>query len=590
MNSPVSLPINPGRVLYGLSRIGYTPESAVCDIIDNGVTAGAKNVDVLIRKREVQGRDTLRNNVLEYLIIDDGKGMNAANIENALTLGASEINYEPHSLSKFGLGLKSAAFSQGDELDVISSPGGGMPFIKYRVSLPSISDEYFATRLDLSDEDRELLSKYLYNGKGTLIRVGEVRREGHPAVKETEKELRYRVGVIYYYFLRRGNLTIRLNDKVIPAVDVLFTGEADANGNLDDSTWNGRETRWLQKQIEVPLDKETGVACILEATQLPHPPTFANDERGGDKIIRDKYLITAKNYGFYVYRNERLIAWADSLDGIVSTDQDLWSFRGRILIDDSADNVFNIDVKKTSMKLSEEAWDSLFDVTKDFKRNSIKAWNRAKMLKKQADDQEPNRQSNDIIERLNTPDALPGQPVLSPSKSAEIDQQIADAYKASVQQQAEQAAAIRVAVEGPLPADALPKTEEEQFEETLKGDPNPYLTKIFRVPALPDNQLWEPYYDAEHGQCVRINRYHRFAKLLFEENANNSGMQVMFELFLHQLSAAEIQFRKLFHENFPQLRLNDDKVEKLTSEFRKYAAGNLAYMCGKLDDKLPRNE
>jgi len=59
---------------------------------------------------------------------------------------------------------------------------------------------------------------------------------------------------------------------------------------------------------------------------------------------------------------------------------------------------------------------------------------------------------------------------------------------------------------------------------------------------------------------------------------------------LHQLSVAEVQFRRLFHENFPQLKLNDDKVEKLTSEFRKYAAGNLAYMCGKLDDKLPRNE
>jgi len=41
-----------------------------------------------------------------------------------------------------------------------------------------------------------------------------------------------------------------------------------------------------------------------------------------------------------VYRNRRLISWADSLDGIVGSDQDLWSFRGRILIDDSADNVF----------------------------------------------------------------------------------------------------------------------------------------------------------------------------------------------------------------------------------------------------------
>jgi hypothetical protein len=462
--------------------------------------------------------------------------------------------------------------------------------VKYRVSLPSITDTYFATRLDLSAEDEELLAEYLPGGKGSLVRVGEVRREGHPAVKETLAQLRYRVGVIYYYFLLKGNLTIRLEGKALPAVDVLFTNEANENGNLDDTTWNGRQTQWLQRPIEVTLDVDMGVKCTVEATQLPHPPTFTVDERGGDKIIRDKYLITAKNYGYYVYRNERLIAWADSLDGIVGQDQDLYSFRGRIIIDDTADNVFNIDVKKTSMKLAEEAWDVLFDLTKNYKRNSIKAWNRAGMLKKEAENQDANRQSNDIIAQLNTPESLAGQPVLSPSKSAEIDQEIADSFKANVQQQVEQAAAMKVAVQGVAAAGTLPKTDEEQFEETLKGDPNPYLTKIFRVPNLPDNQLWEPYYDAEHEHCVRINRYHRFAKLIFEENAANSDMQVMFELFFHQLSVAEVQFRRLFHENFPQLRLNDDKVEKLTSEFRKYAAGNLAYMCGKLDDKLPRNE
>lgn len=408
-------------------------------------------------------------------------------------------------------------------------------------------------------------------------------------MRDTLELLRYRVGVIYYYFMLDGALTIRLEGKPLAPLDVLFTAEATANGNLNDATWDGRETRWLQHPLSVPIDADSGVSCILEATQLPHPPTFTADGRGQDKIVRDKYLITAKNYGYYVYRNKRLIAWADSLDGMVQQDQDLYSFRGRIPIDDSADNVFNIDVKKTSMKLSEELWDVIFNLTKNYKRNSIKAWNRATMLKKEAEAQDANRHSNDIIAQLNTPESLPGQPVLSPSKSAEVDEKMAESFKANVQQQTEQAAAMKAAVNGPN-AEANPKTEEEQFEEVLKGDPNPYLTKIFRVPSLPDNQLWEPYYDAEHDYCVRINRYHRFAKLLFEENANNPDMQVLFELFLHQLSVAEVQFRKLFHENFPSLKLNDDKVEKLTSEFRKYASGNLAYMCGKLDDKLPRNE
>jgi hypothetical protein len=70
-------------------------------------------------------------------------------------------------------------------------------------------------------------------------------------------------------------------------------------------------------------------------------------------------LIGSGNYGFYVYRNKRLISWASQLQGIIPIDQDYFAFRGRILIDDSADDYFNIDVKKSTLTLSDEAGMSL---------------------------------------------------------------------------------------------------------------------------------------------------------------------------------------------------------------------------------------
>ena len=118
------LAIASADLLAGLRRIAYTSAEAICEIVDNAIDAMASKIYILI-KRTINGP--------EYLILDDGKGMDEAGIQNALTLGASEINYAPNSLSKFGLGLKSAAFSQGDELDLISSPGNGAPFLKYRV-------------------------------------------------------------------------------------------------------------------------------------------------------------------------------------------------------------------------------------------------------------------------------------------------------------------------------------------------------------------------------------------------------------------------------------------------------------------------
>lgn len=194
----VSLSINPGRLLFGLSRIGYTPASAICDIIDNSVMANAKNIRILISRENERYNDARKGNVKEYLIIDDGDGMDEAQIENALQLGSSDELYSQSTLSKFGLGLKSATFSQGDELEIISGVGGN--FLKYIVSLPAVqkSDDYFANQIELDEKDNDLIEQYLSGGHGTIVKIGKVRMEGHPSIKHTVEELKQKVGVIYY--------------------------------------------------------------------------------------------------------------------------------------------------------------------------------------------------------------------------------------------------------------------------------------------------------------------------------------------------------------------------------------------------------
>jgi len=75
---------------------------------------------------------------VNFLSSTDGDGMDEQGILKCLMLGSPDDNYEEHSLSKFGLGLKSAAFSQGEQLEVISSQGGGQ-FNKFVISLEEIS-------------------------------------------------------------------------------------------------------------------------------------------------------------------------------------------------------------------------------------------------------------------------------------------------------------------------------------------------------------------------------------------------------------------------------------------------------------------
>lgn len=60
----------------------------------------------------------------------------------------------------------------------------------------------------------------------------------------------------------------------------------------------------------------------------------------------------------------------------------------------------------------------------------------------------------------------------------------------------------------------------DDIAETMKGKPNVSdLDKIFKVPAITDNELWEPYVDAEKKECVRISTSHRFLKVIYENNS-----------------------------------------------------------------------
>ena len=155
--------MNAARVLFGISRIGYTPASAICDIIDNAVTATAENVHIFIKKKNLNFNLNKKDNVEEYLIIDDGRGMSEEALDNALDLGSSDVLYAKDTLSKFGLGLKSASFAQGERLEVIS--GDGNEIHKEYVDLQEISDQYFSEMVDLSSEDKELVEKYFKDGK-----------------------------------------------------------------------------------------------------------------------------------------------------------------------------------------------------------------------------------------------------------------------------------------------------------------------------------------------------------------------------------------------------------------------------------------
>jgi len=104
-------------LIEGHRDFGYTLETALADIIDNAITAGARTVELIA--------DTVADEPW-IALADDGSGMTEAELVEAMRLGSKNPTdeREAEDLGRFGLGLKSASFSQCRSLTVLTRQDG----------------------------------------------------------------------------------------------------------------------------------------------------------------------------------------------------------------------------------------------------------------------------------------------------------------------------------------------------------------------------------------------------------------------------------------------------------------------------------
>jgi len=97
--------INAARLFEALGKIGYSPTSAVLDILDNSISAEATKVHITIKPIEVKTTNpsATRLQIDKITIADNGQGMSTQGLHNALSIGSSSENYTSDTLSKFGI-------------------------------------------------------------------------------------------------------------------------------------------------------------------------------------------------------------------------------------------------------------------------------------------------------------------------------------------------------------------------------------------------------------------------------------------------------------------------------------------------------
>lgn len=316
-------------LIEGLRDIGYSLETAVADIIDNSITAGARNIEVLT---EACADEPL------IAIVDDGEGMTEEELISAMRPGSRnplDTRDEP-DLGRFGLGLKSASFSQCRRLTVITRKSGRTSAAiwdldevaarnKWAVQLPNdISGIPEAGRLGSRGtlvlwEKLDRLTSGVVNNPARRAEV--INRR----IAETERHLR----LVFHRFMDGSRpLHIILNGRPLEPLDPF-----------------ARNNPATIADPEEGLSLTSGVMEIQSFT-LPHHKQMKKAE--WDDIAGPEGHL--KSQGFYLYRGKRLILHSTWF-GLCRTSELTKLSRVRIDIPNTMDADWKIDVKKSSAQL-----------------------------------------------------------------------------------------------------------------------------------------------------------------------------------------------------------------------------------------------
>jgi hypothetical protein len=329
MAKPHHLPPSAASLTASLRDLGYSLETAVADLIDNSISADATEVKVFC---------DMSRNAPVLVIADNGRGMTGEEVIGALRHGATDPRKKrgPKDLGRFGLGLKTASFSQCRRLTVVSTVNGNHAGGEWNLDEVEKTDDWFISVLD-SDEIASQPYIDVLDGTGTLIiwrdldRLfeDETGRRRDEIVNEKLTIVERHLSLVFHRFLAgevkgRRKLTICINGHPITPFDP-FCRKNEATQVLPE------ETVWVDDE-----------AISMQPYILPHHSRLSASEydyyQGRSDFI--------SNQGAYVYRNGRLMAWGDWFR-MVPKGEATKLARVQIDFPNSLDEAWTIDIKKS---------------------------------------------------------------------------------------------------------------------------------------------------------------------------------------------------------------------------------------------------
>ena len=323
-------PPRASAMFEALRGLGYGTGTAVADIIDNSISAQARSVSI---------RFAWDGDASNVTILDDGTGMDAGELDAAMRLG-ERSPLEPRSegdLGRFGLGLKTASFSQCRRLTIASMRLGLMNCLRWDLDVLASSPDHGWHLLEGNAPGSEhLLQPLLAAGKGTLVLWERLDRIVTPGFSEQNlldlvDEVERHLAMVFHRYLGgpQTPLRISINGRPVDAWDPFLRNHP--------ATWSSPVAR---------VQTQAGTVEI-QCHVLPHKDHLTSRQ---ELSAAGPHGWTAQQ-GFHVYRNKRLLlagSWLGLGQGRSWTKEEAHRLaRIRLDIRNSADADWKIDIRKS---------------------------------------------------------------------------------------------------------------------------------------------------------------------------------------------------------------------------------------------------
>ena len=316
---------SPSALIESMRNLGYDLPSALADIIDNSITAQAKEIHI----------DYGWNNGVPYvLILDDGNGMFESKLFEAMIPGKGMLEErELDDLGRFGLGLKTASWSQCKRMTAYTKHDGSIHHLTWDLDHVRDVDKWELLG-ELEQYEVDILSDKLnpYESGTAILWTNLDRILPEKGDEETKRNYLYSIMV----------------DLVTPHLSMIFHRYLE-NKKVKIFVGRGTCSPWdpfmstHHATEEVSSEGFEDDKITITPYVLPHSSKLTT---ASEKEEAEGVRGWDANQGFFVYRRDRMIISGGYFDLDLKSNPSYRLCRIKVDLTNEFDLAWKVDVRK----------------------------------------------------------------------------------------------------------------------------------------------------------------------------------------------------------------------------------------------------